>query len=659
MTMHAIRNTFFSASLATLAACASGTPISEVAGDAGDDTFAGRDVIDRSDIGGLDAPDENQTETSDLPQEDTADVDSSDADDGDTVVENQTPVAVVDDRILTSLGAVTVLDGSDSYDPDEDGAIVQFAWDLPDGRIVGAVREQVFDSVGEFDASLTVTDNLGATATKSFVIEVGPSVAVPEAVIEVSPNPALVGVDVDLDGSASNSDSGEIVDWAWTIESPDGAVVAELTGEVATYSFETTGPHQVLLQVEDSTGERAGVSAEVYVGRRPQAVITVLTAPATVGVPIGLSGSDSTDEDDVIVAWRWRLPDGATPTGPTANFTSGAAGTVAVSLEVEDEHGFVGTAITEITIVPSTLPNTPPVCDAGADRTLAPGEASMFSATCTDADGTVSAWEWDFGDGSTAATASAFHSFEDAGSFTVRLTATDDDGASTTDTLTVQVVAPMRPPIPRFTVAPDPIAPGAPADFDARSSSDPDGDALVEYRWDWGDGSAAEFGSTATHVYASAGVYNVQLRVLDATGLSATVARSITVDCAPGCLAGTFRMRPLDSELPAEGACLDGSTSITVTAVTCDIGFVGTSMEMTCGPDRFAGTITGRNFTLSYISPVLYDDWCEDYTVAQTITARFVSESRWEGTTDLAYNFFAPWCFGCEFPPYLTTGTRL
>jgi PKD repeat protein len=52
--------------------------------------------------------------------------------------------------------------------------------------------------------------------------------------------------------------------------------------------------------------------------------------------------------------------------------------------------------------------------------------------------------------------------------------------------------------------------------FDATGSSDPDGSALA-YAWDFGDGTQAT-GATAQHVFASAGVYNVALKVTDAEG---------------------------------------------------------------------------------------------------------------------------------------------
>lgn len=62
--------------------------------------------------------------------------------------------------------------------------------------------------------------------------------------------------------------------------------------------------------------------------------------------------------------------------------------------------------------------------------------------------------------------------------------------------------------------------------FSSAGSSDPDG-SIVAYEWNFGDGSAAAGGPTATHVYSVAGSYAAQLKLTDNSGLSTT--RSVTI----------------------------------------------------------------------------------------------------------------------------------
>ena len=68
-----------------------------------------------------------------------------------------------------------------------------------------------------------------------------------------------------------------------------------------------------------------------------------------------------------------------------------------------------------------------------------------------DADGTITSYEWTFGDGATlyqpAGTATATHSYR-TGTFTVQLVVRDNGGASATASTTVQTV--NNPPVPSF-----------------------------------------------------------------------------------------------------------------------------------------------------------------------------------------------------------------
>jgi PKD repeat protein len=68
--------------------------------------------------------------------------------------------------------------------------------------------------------------------------------------------------------------------------------------------------------------------------------------------------------------------------------------------------------------------------------------------------------------------------------------------------------------------------------FDATSSYDPDGDAIV-YEWDFGDGSGASNAGVRSHEYKERGLYLVTLTVTDGQGGSHTVFQSIQVGDPP------------------------------------------------------------------------------------------------------------------------------
>ena len=150
-------------------------------------------------------------------------------------------------------------------------------------------------------------------------------------------------------------------------------------------------------------------------------------APPTADFSSACSGlscdfSDLSSDDGQITGYAWEFGDGdgASSRNPSHSFAAGGEFSVKLTVTV-------------------TLPaNGAPTAD--------------FSATCssldctfedlsTDADGTVVAWAWEFGDGATSADASPGHSYDIAERtiFPVTLTVTDNDGKASSKTVEITV----------------------------------------------------------------------------------------------------------------------------------------------------------------------------------------------------------------------------
>ena len=157
--------------------------------------------------------------------------------------------------------------------------------------------------------------------------------------------------------------------------------------------------------------------------------------------------------------------------------------------------------------------------------------ATVNGSTSTDADGTIASYAWDFGDGATATGVTpAAHAYAAAGTYQVKLTVTDDKGATGTVTKAVTVTAgpANQNPVASFTATPTDLT----VAVDGTASTDPDG-SVASYAWNFGDGSTAT-GSTASHPYAAAGTYTVTLTVTDNLGAVNTVTKSVTVVAPAG-----------------------------------------------------------------------------------------------------------------------------
>ena len=85
--------------------------------------------------------------------------------------------------------------------------------------------------------------------------------------------------------------------------------------------------------------------------------------------------------------------------------------------------------------------NQPPIAVASAtpENGNVPLTVQFSSDGSSDPDGTISAYAWDFGDGNTSSEANPSYTYTDAGTYDAVLTVTDDQGATGSATVTVNV----------------------------------------------------------------------------------------------------------------------------------------------------------------------------------------------------------------------------
>jgi PKD repeat protein len=95
---------------------------------------------------------------------------------------------------------------------------------------------------------------------------------------------------------------------------------------------------------------------------------------------------------------------------------------------------------------PTGAPNVPPT--AAFTQECVDGTCSFDSSGSDDADGTLSDFAWDFGDGLTDSGSAPEHIYLTSGNYTVTLTVTDSDSAAATVQHVVTVIVPGTPPPP-------------------------------------------------------------------------------------------------------------------------------------------------------------------------------------------------------------------
>jgi PKD repeat protein len=238
-----------------------------------------------------------------------------------------------------------------------------------------------------------------------------------------------------------------------------------------------------------------------------------------VNVAVPFDGSDSTDADGSIVSYEWQFGDNEVGSGVTTSHIYTTSGPFRVVLIVTDDDG-LGDANGGLVSIGTG--NLPPVADAGAPVSETVGvDASFDGSGSSDPDGTIATYAWVFGDNSAIDTTSGAmpsHPYATASLYNVTLTVTDDDGLPSSDGTLALIDVPAQDPVadaggPYFSGVDDTI------EFDGTHSIDVDGD-IVNYSWDFDDGSPLGSGSTPTHAYATSGFYRPRLTVTDDDGLT-------------------------------------------------------------------------------------------------------------------------------------------
>jgi PKD repeat protein len=239
--------------------------------------------------------------------------------------------------------------------------------------------------------------------------------------------------------------------------------------------------------------------------------------------------------DQTGLAYRWEFGDGSQGSGPAVSHAYDRAGTYTVRLIVTDKDGASNsdTATVQVTAV-QPRPQAPQAVISGPASGLV-GEMLTFNGDgSSDSDGSIVSYLWEFGDGLTASGANVTHSYGAPGSYPVRLTIIDDTGLSATAALTVQITEPVSRNQPPTAVITGPVSGlvGESLNFDGLGSGDSDG-ALVDYRWEFGDGITAS-DPTAAHSFGAAGNYALTPTVTDDGGLSDTETLVVEITEAGG-----------------------------------------------------------------------------------------------------------------------------
>jgi gliding motility-associated-like protein len=480
--------------------------------------------------------------------------------------------------------SATVITGSGS---DVDGTVSSYAWSQVSGPSTATLNNQTTASLnvsaliaGTYTFRLTITDNDGATDTDDVKVIVNAANQTPTADAGANKTITLPTNSVNFTGSGTDVD-GTITSFTWSqLSGPATATLANQNTNTVTVTVPTDGVYVFRLTIMDDDGASDFDDVQLNVNPATVNQLPIANAGAnqTITLPLNslnLTGTGS-DPDGTITSYKWTKF-----SGPVATITNDNSATVSISnltegtyvfrLTVTDNSGATATDDVAVTVMPAAV-NQPPVANAGADKTITlPLNTITLFGSGSDPDGTVLTYAWTKTSGPAAtltnqSTNNLTLTDLVQGTYGLRLTVTDEDGATDFDDVIIVVNAVAANQTPTANAGADKTItlPTSALNLSG-SGSDPDG-TIAAYSWVKVSGPTVTLGvtnlATLSLTNLLEGVYVFRLEVEDDDGASDTDDVKVTV------LPGTVNQPPAISAgadkslfLPTNSVVISGSAS--------------------------------------------------------------------------------------------------
>ena len=329
----------------------------------------------------------------------------------------------------------------------------------------------------------------------------------------------------------SNATTGSVTTWAWDFGDGTSSSVKS-----PSHVYSQRGSYTVKLTATGPGGSTTKTAATpVNVGAPPPPLANFVAGPPSGIAPLIVSLTNKTVGR--VDSWEWDFGDGTRSSevkSPVHIYTQ--AGSYTVKLTATNLGGTsVKTTATPITV------NLPAVPVANFSMSPVSGYVPLTVRFSNRTAGKVDSWLWDFGDNSTSTEANPSHVYTQAGSYIVKLSATNLGGTGTKTSLTPIVVTLPPLPVANFSITPASGYVPLTVHFINRTTGKVD-----SWAWDFGDNSTSTE-ANPSHVYTQAGNYTVTLR---ATNLSGTNTKASVTPIVVTLPAVNFSATPASGYAP-------------------------------------------------------------------------------------------------------------
>jgi gliding motility-associated-like protein len=380
--------------------------------------------------------------------------------------------------------------------------VTSYQWDFGDGQTGTAANPTHVFAAGNYTIRLIITTANGCTDTVTVQNGIRAGIK-PVANFTATPRDVCARFPVNF----TDLSTGTITQWLWNFG--DGGTSAIHN---PSHVYEDTGFFTIQLIVFNN-GCADTLQYVNYVHISPP--IASFTPSFDCSNPFQYTFNDASIGAD---EWNWNFGDGYTSTAQSPVHTYASTGMYHVSLLVRNHlTGCDYETSHDIQIVSEQAD-----FDVSS-REVCRNTALTFNAINSDPTH-ISAYDWNFGDGSTGNGRSVAHVYTVSGNYPVTLIITDISGCK--DTLTQQTYIRVNGPVANFGSS----TPGSCllSNIQFTDSSHTDGThPIVSWIWNYGDGNIETLSSGPfQHTYSTAGLFNVSLTVTDNAGCTDNIIRN-------------------------------------------------------------------------------------------------------------------------------------
>ena len=384
------------------------------------------------------------------------------------------------------------------------GSINSYIWNFGDGNKSNDTNaKNYYATSSSYAVKLIAESNYGCKDSLSQI-----------ATVHVLPNTDFASSSVCLNDSLALSNKSTIPSGTFSSswEFGDGNS-SSLNNPKHLYS--TAGTYSVKLTNTSNYGCTSSQTQVVYVNQLPNASFAVNDDCQNSDIIFSNNSSISTSES---LQSTWLFGDGFSSNSTNAKHLYGKSGSYPITLSVVSDSGCVDTAMATLRVfdVPNMSFTASNVC---LGDTVYPVDNSKINS------GTISQYQWNFGDGNSSTAIKAKNYYTKNGTYSIKLIGTSDNGCIDSIEQTVVV---SNTVIAGFKA--DDVCLGDSAFFTNLTNTSCG--TIKSYDWDFGDGNTASTANT-THYYNKAGKYNVRLIVEQNGGTKDTIIKQISVNPKP------------------------------------------------------------------------------------------------------------------------------